>query len=251
MDRKNLLKGNDFFGNLKNSGILALVVIGVVLMFLMSSLMFLASGLNRILNFNKNNINLLKNFKIYKMIGYRTSLKLGGIFALIVGLIFIFSAVNVSAGGCCCYAGSCLNEINDTANVSAANAYLKVDKFVDKDIVQVGDTVGYTIIVRNLGNTTAYDVTVNDTLPIDISSVTLGDINYIYNINGNGGIPTCQFLSTTNNESGKVLYCKINKIPKKDETGANVTIFFGAKVTQHTNAPINHTNNVSVNGFYT
>ena len=32
MDRKNLLKGNDFFGNLKNLGILALVVIGVVLM---------------------------------------------------------------------------------------------------------------------------------------------------------------------------------------------------------------------------
>ena len=31
MDRKNLLKGNDFFGNLKNSGILVLVVIGVVL----------------------------------------------------------------------------------------------------------------------------------------------------------------------------------------------------------------------------
>ena len=31
MNRKNLLKGNDFFGNLKNSGILVLVVIGVVL----------------------------------------------------------------------------------------------------------------------------------------------------------------------------------------------------------------------------
>jgi len=222
--------------------------------FFLMSLMLLASGLNMILNFNKNNFNLLKNFKIRKMYGkqYKRAniLKMGGIFALIAGLVFIFSAINVSAGGCCCYADSCLNLINNSANVNTSNAYLDVSKFVDKNILQVGDEVGYTIVVRNLGNITAYDVTVNDTLPADISSVTLGDINYIYDSNGNGGMPACQFLATNNNVSGKVLYCKINKIPAHNEIGANVTIYFKAKVTQHTNAPVGHTNNVNVNGFY-
>ena len=166
-------------------------------------------------------------------------------------LIFgvIFGTSYASAGGCGCYAGSCLSEINASKmSVNAASAYLKVDMFVDDCLTIVGDEIGYTIVVRNLGNNTAHYVTVKDELPRDISveydsMVFISDgVNYTGEIN-------CHFESNGQTVTGKVLKCNIPYIQKSGLDGDTVTIYFKAKVKSHEQIG-NHTNTVEVNGFY-
>jgi len=201
------------------------------------------------LNIKNNKIKTNKMNRTKPNTGLGDGFKSIGISFALIATILIFGSLNVSAGGCCCYADSCLNEINSSASVSSTQAYLSVTKFVDKNIAQVGDEIGYTIVVQNLGNDTAYHVTVDDVLPTDIAVVNEGSQGVIYNRNKNGNVQ-CDFSMNLNNETGKILTCTIEKIPKKGETGSNVTIYFKAKVQSHTNAPACHTNNVSVNGFY-
>lgn len=44
-------------------------------------------------------------------------------------------------------------------------AILRVNKFVDKDVAQLGDTLSYTIVISNIGNTSAENVVLTDIVP--------------------------------------------------------------------------------------
>jgi uncharacterized repeat protein (TIGR01451 family) len=76
------------------------------------------------------------------------------------------------------------------ANVTVCGqpvAELRLTKSVDNDLVFVGDTVVYTLLVENIGPTTATGITVTDALPAGMSAVSTNGCT-----NDPNGTVTCQ-----------------------------------------------------------
>jgi uncharacterized repeat protein (TIGR01451 family) len=76
-------------------------------------------------------------------------------------------------------------------------AQLKLTKTVDKDVVEAGDKVNFTITVQNTGNSVAEGVRLTDALPIGLSGANLDET---FNLNA-GQTKTFKLATTVNGEA--------------------------------------------------
>jgi uncharacterized repeat protein (TIGR01451 family) len=60
------------------------------------------------------------------------------------------------------------NQVTNRAVFSAAATSLQIAKSADKVVVKPGDTVLYRIVIRNIGNVNANNLTLTDTLPLGL-----------------------------------------------------------------------------------
>ncbi|MCB0168342.1 MAG: isopeptide-forming domain-containing fimbrial protein, partial [Anaerolineae bacterium] len=119
---------------------------------------------------------------------------------------------------------------SEPVTVTVVEPDFTIDKQVSTAPSDAGDVVSYTVTYENTGNTTAFDVTLTDTLPITYLKLDLGSVS----ISSSGTV-----TSVNNNSSGNTVRVTVGGVA----VGATVTVGYSATLTStvELNQPITNT----------
>ncbi|ODS37659.1 hypothetical protein BEH94_04875 [Candidatus Altiarchaeales archaeon WOR_SM1_SCG] len=143
-----------------------------------------------------------------------------------------------SSGSMECICNECRFEFKQSANftINVLYAYIIITKF-STGFATVGDNVTYTIFLRNIGTASAYDLTINDTLPY----------GFIFDNESLQTYPENALSGFSWNDTK--LFFFIDEIYDYNSTGNNITIIYNTTINSSV-TPGGYFNFADVDGYY-